>query len=87
MAKIEGITNKFPIIPSIYFNTDNLHQLRLPAEERIPEPAVRIPAVAEGRPAQAAEDNSAEAPEHNPEEEPEADNPVAQLAAVLLPAS
>lgn len=87
MAKIEGITNKFPIIPSIYFNMDNLHQLLLPAEEHIPEPAVRIPAVAEGRPEQAAEDNSAEEPEYNPEEEPEADNPVAQLAAVLLPAS
>ena len=87
MAKIEGITNKFPIIPSIYFNMDNLHQLLLPVPEHIPEPVVRIPAVAEGRPEQAAEDNSAEEPEYNPEEEPEADNPVAQLAAVLLPAS
>ena len=48
---------------------------------------MRIPAVAEGRLEPAAEDNSAEAPEYNPEEEPEADNPVAQLAAVLLPAN
>ena len=70
-----------------YVNTDNLHQLLLPAEERIPEPAVHIPAVAEGRLEPAAEDNSAEEPEHNPEEEPEADSPVERPAAVLLPAS
>ena len=70
-----------------YVNTDNLHQLLLPAEERIPEPAVHIPAVAEGRPEQAAEHSLAELPEHNPEEEPEADSPVVPPAAVLLPAS
>lgn len=35
----------------------------------------------------AEEHSLAELPEHNPEEEPEADSPVAQLAAVLLPAS
>ena len=52
---------------------DNLHQLRLPAEERIPE-------LAEGH-------IPVEPAEHNPEEGPEADNPVAQRAAVLLPAS
>lgn len=66
---------------------DNLHQLRLPAEERIPELVVCIPAVAEGKLELAEEHSLAELPEHNPEEEPEADSPVAQLAAVLLPAS
>ena len=70
-----------------YVNTDNLYQLLLPAEERILEPAVRIPAVADGRPEQAAEDNSAEVPEYNPEEEPEADSPVVPPAAVLLAAN
>ena len=70
-----------------YVNTDNLHQLLLPAEGHIPKLVVRIPAVDEGKLEQAAEDNSAEVPEYNLEEEPEADSPVVPPAAVLLPAS
>ena len=70
---------------------DNLHQLLLPAEERIPEPVVRIPAVAEDSPELAAVGNSAALPEYSPVVAVEVHIPAAAdtaaVAAVLLPAS
>lgn len=91
MAKIEGITNKFPIIPSIYFNMDNLHQRLLPVPEHIPVLVVRIPAVAEDSPELAAVGNSAALPEYSPVVAVEVYIPAAAdtaaVAAVLPPAS
>ena len=54
---------------------DNLHQLRLPAEERIPELVVCIPAVVEDSPVVAVEVYIPAAAD------------TAAVAAVLLPAS
>ena len=84
-AEIDTFSVKWSNLTT-YINMDNLRQRFLPAEERIPELVVRIPAVAEGKLEQAEEHSLAELPEHIPEEAV-VHNPVERLAVVLPPAS